>query len=151
MSIKESALSAITSITQSDFIRAVTSAGASRRLTVANLAKAIIESYTGSSLGGANQSVKAAIDLQHNKLPETSMSSGSIDDVVKTGIYYVGNAVTGKPNGITGAGTGGMLIVMYVNETNYVKIFVRNTDISDHFAYVRRVNGGTDMGWALIK
>ena len=67
MSIKESALSAITSITQSDFIRAVTSGGASRRVTVANLAKAIIESYTGSSLAGSSQSVKSAIDSLNSK------------------------------------------------------------------------------------
>lgn len=62
MSIKESALSAITSITQSDFVRAVTSAGASRRVTVSNLAKAIVESYTGSSLGGSARSIKTAFD-----------------------------------------------------------------------------------------
>lgn len=66
MSIKESALNAITSITQSDFIRAVTAAGASRRVTVANLAKAIIESYTGSSLAGSDRSVKAALDKLAN-------------------------------------------------------------------------------------
>lgn len=62
MGIKESALAAITTITQSDLIRAVTAAGASRRITVANLAKAIIENYTGSSLAGSSQSVKAALD-----------------------------------------------------------------------------------------
>lgn len=69
MAIKESALAAITSITQSDLIRAVTSAGASRRITVANLAKAIIENYVGSSLAGSSQSVKAALDsLNSNKV-----------------------------------------------------------------------------------
>lgn len=62
MSIKESALTAITAISNSDFVRAVTSAGASRRITVANLAKQIIEGYTGSSLAGSNRSVKAALD-----------------------------------------------------------------------------------------
>lgn len=67
MSIKESALTAITSIAQSDFIRAVTSAGASRRITLANLAKAIVESYTGSSLAGSSQSVKSAIDSLNSK------------------------------------------------------------------------------------
>lgn len=74
MSIKESALSAITSITQSDFVRAVTSAGASRRITVANLAKAIVESYTGSSLGGTNQSVKSAIDSLNSKIKTIQIS-----------------------------------------------------------------------------
>lgn len=82
MSIKESALTAITSITQSDFIRAVTSAGASRRVTVANLAKAIIESYTGSSLAGGNQSVKAALDaLKSNMTIETLQDCGSLTDI----------------------------------------------------------------------
>ena len=41
MSIKESALSAITSIAQNDFIRVVTADGASRRVSLANLANAI--------------------------------------------------------------------------------------------------------------
>lgn len=62
MGIKESALAAITSITQSDFIRAVTTTGASRRITTANLSKEIIEHYTGSTLGGAARSIKTAID-----------------------------------------------------------------------------------------
>lgn len=41
MAIKESALSAITSIAQGDFIRVVSSVGASRRITFANLLNAI--------------------------------------------------------------------------------------------------------------
>ena len=68
MSIKESALTAITSIAQSDFVRAVTSAGASRRITVSNLAKAIVESYTGSSLAGSSQSIKSAVDSINSNL-----------------------------------------------------------------------------------
>ena len=67
MAIKESALALITSITQSDLIRAVTAAGASRRITVANLAKAIVENYTGSSLAGSNRSVKEALDSLNSK------------------------------------------------------------------------------------
>ena len=67
MSIKESALTAITAISNSDFVRAVTSAGASRRITVANLAKQIVEGYTGSSLAGESQSVKAALDSLNSK------------------------------------------------------------------------------------
>ncbi len=46
MSIKESALSAITSISNSDFVRVVTSAGASRRITLNNLSKAITGDIT---------------------------------------------------------------------------------------------------------
>lgn len=42
MSIRESALTAITSITNSDFVRAVTSAGASRKVTIGNIGKHIL-------------------------------------------------------------------------------------------------------------
>lgn len=83
MAIKESALSLITSIAQGDWIRAVTSAGASRRVTVANLAKAIVESYTGSTLAGSSQSVKAAIDSLNSK---TTDVINPIDITVQSGI-----------------------------------------------------------------
>lgn len=90
MAIKESALAAITSITQSDFVRAVTSAGASRRITVANLAKAIVENYTGSSLAGKSQSVKAALDSLNSKresLTPTDVQNGTFEacNVITTG------------------------------------------------------------------
>lgn len=63
MSIKESALTAVTSITNADFTRIVLSGGGSRRVLVANLAKHIIENYASSSLGGVTRSIKAALDL----------------------------------------------------------------------------------------
>jgi len=92
MSIKESALSAITSITQSDFIRAVTSAGASRRVTVANLAKAIIEAYTGTSLAGENQSVKAALDALNSKTA-VSVTAGTNVVIDENKSYKCGRVV----------------------------------------------------------
>lgn len=64
MAIRESLLNTISTIATSDFVRAVTSAGASSKVTVSNLAKAIIENYTGSSLAGSSQSLKNAIDSQ---------------------------------------------------------------------------------------
>lgn len=47
MSVKESALSAITSIAQADFVRVVTAAGASRRISLANLGNAIFNNRSG--------------------------------------------------------------------------------------------------------
>ena len=95
MSIKESALNAITSITQSDFIRAVTAAGASRRVTVANLAKAIIESYTRSSLAGENQSVKAALDSLNSKTSAVSIQQNTdLDNLESPGFYFSGSSAT---------------------------------------------------------
>ena len=111
MSIKESALSAITSITQSDFIRAVTSAGASRRVTVANLAKAIIESYTGSSLAGRNQSVKAALDALNSKtglaltytsndyVTEAALNGGEAKRVGNLLLFKFNSSISNFPTG----------------------------------------------------
>lgn len=67
MAIRESVLNTINSIATSDFVRAVTSAGASSKVTVSNLAKTIIENYSGSSLGGSTRSVKSAIDALNTK------------------------------------------------------------------------------------
>ena len=88
MSIKESALTAITSIAQSDFIRAVTSAGASRRITIANLAKAIIEQYTGSSLAGSSQSVKSAIDSLNSKTATSVAQPSSTPEAITLGATW---------------------------------------------------------------
>jgi len=85
MSIKESALTAITAISNSDFVRAVTSAGASRRITVANLAKQIIEGYSGSSLAGSNQSVKSALDALK---PQSIVSDTDLNTMTTIGDYY---------------------------------------------------------------
>ena len=62
MAIRESLLDALSSIATSDFVRSVTAAGASSKVTVSNLAKTIIENYTGSILAGSSQSVKSALD-----------------------------------------------------------------------------------------
>lgn len=67
MSIKESALTAISSITNGDFVRAVLSSGGSRRISAANLAKYVIETYANSSVGGSTQSVKSALDGLNTK------------------------------------------------------------------------------------
>jgi hypothetical protein len=95
MSIKESALSTIASISNSDFVRAVTSAGASRRITVTNLAKQIIEGYAGSTVAGAAQSVKVALDSLNSRIANTSFSSVSS---LNTAILQ-SNLVTGLATG----------------------------------------------------
>lgn len=107
MSIRESALSVISSIAQGDFVRAVTSDGNSRRVTVANLAKAVVESYTGSSLGGSQRSVKAAIDSL-NSTTNIDIALSTVGDAnfilttnrsgKKNGIYIVDITLKAKQN-----------------------------------------------------
>lgn len=123
-SIKESALAAITTITQSDLIRAVTAAGASRRITVANLAKAIIENYTGSSLAGSSQSVKAALDSLNSKLlvgvgvsiPENS----DLNDFKTPGIYRISGTSVASSTANIPKSQAGKLIVMNTSNANYI-------------------------------
>lgn len=62
MGIRESALNTIASLANGDFVRMVTAAGASRKASLQTIAQHIIENYTGSTLAGSSQSVKAAID-----------------------------------------------------------------------------------------
>lgn len=94
MSIKESALNTITALTNSDFIRMVTSAGASRKATLQSIAQHIIESYAGSTLAGSQQSVKSALDalnstLKHTTVEAVSNASGNIEANIPSASTFV--------------------------------------------------------------
>lgn len=86
MAIKESLLTVVNSISDSDFVRAVTSAGASRKLSVSNLAKHIVETYTGSTIAGSAQSVKSAVDamVEKNYPAKSSLTTSDYIRVVGT-------------------------------------------------------------------
>jgi len=68
MSIKESMLNIVSDLAQNDYIRAVTYGGYSRRVEVSELAKSVVEDYTGSSLAGENQSVQGAFSALENEI-----------------------------------------------------------------------------------
>lgn len=76
---KEKNLTAVTSVAAADFLRVVTSAGASVKATAANLAKYVIETYNGSSVAGSSQSVKSALDSLNSK---TAYASYDLKDVL---------------------------------------------------------------------
>lgn len=44
-----------------------------------------------------------------------------------------------------------MLIVIFITLENHTKVFVRNNNATENFVYAKKVNGGNDYGWALIK
>lgn len=76
MGIRESALNTIASLANGDFVRMVTAAGASRKASLQTIAQHIIENYTGSTLAGSNQSIKAALDgLNSNSVAVTLNSA----------------------------------------------------------------------------
>ena len=151
MSIKESALSAITSIAQSDFIRTVTSLGASRNVTVANLAKAIVESYTGSTLAGSNQSVKAALDSLNSKIGTvtTLTANDDLNSLVSTGMYY---HKTERPSNIPVAAGYGVLVVLGAQVGNQVTSLQLYSSTGGRLYYRRKAGDISDVwaGWKYI-
>ena len=78
---KERNLPQKTTLTTSDFIRVVGSDNASYKQLVSDVAKKIIENYTGSSLAGSSQSVKSALDSLNSKMANNNYfySSGTIN------------------------------------------------------------------------
>lgn len=86
MAIKERLLSAITSVSNSDFVRLVTSEGASRKALVSDVAKQIIENYNGSTIAGSAQSVKSAVDamVEKNYPAKSSLTTSDYIRVVGT-------------------------------------------------------------------
>ena len=72
MGIKESALSVIASLTDSDFIRAVTAAGESRKIQATGVGKYAVETYSGSTLAGSAQSVQSAVGGLKNDITTIS-------------------------------------------------------------------------------
>ena len=86
MSIKESALNAIAALTNSDFVRMVTSAGASRKATLQTIAQHIIENYAGSTLAGSQQSVKSALDALNSNVVGGAFTNIATD--YTAAVYY---------------------------------------------------------------
>lgn len=71
----------------------------------------------------SNTTVKGKIDevadMLGNKLNVAVMTSGSMNNVTSSGLYYLGNAVTDKPINI-----GGMFIAMFGNPNVAVGLYV---------------------------
>ena len=74
-------------------------------------------------------------------------TSGSINDITASGVHFVGNAVTGKPNNWSGAGTGGMVISAYAGVDNYIYLYFKNSADASGIVWMHRKAGGTDNGW----
>ena len=66
------------SLTVNDYIRVVGSDNASYKQLVSDVAKKIIENYTGSSLAGSSQSVKSALDALNRNVEGTLSSSHTL-------------------------------------------------------------------------
>ena len=81
-------------------------------------------------------------------------ATDSIDNIFTTGLYFIGNNVTGKPLGLTGNGTNGVLIVggYGTQDANIMKIYIYASQTTDEKKgmYLRTFAGTTDHGWQHI-
>ena len=107
MAIRESLLDALNSIATSDFVRSVTYAGASSKVTVSNLAKTIVENYTGSTLAGSSQSVKSAIDALDTSVDALDSAVDDVNESLSksfigsvTNVYWWQNSWTAPSDGM---------------------------------------------------
>ena len=108
---KERNLTNITSVAAADFLRIVTSAGASVKATAANFAKYVVEKYNGSTVAGSTQTLKSALDdITGYKVEareyKTSGASGTTDtftlESANTYLLIIGNinSATNNTSGV---------------------------------------------------
>ena len=89
------------SLTVNDYIRVVGTDNASYKQLVSDVAKKIIENYTGSSLAGSSQSVKSALDALNSNSVKNQMIEvriglmvGSAYEWVTVGRFFITNVKT---------------------------------------------------------
>lgn len=116
-----------------------------KALTAANLGKAMIEGYTGSSLAGASQSVKSAIDaLNSNTLQGSRGANKNPDAYTAIGYYYNSGyeiTLTGLPTK-----TGYLYVLPLSDVSGYVKqIFMPYN--SNNMAIRTQYNDGSGAKW----
>lgn len=92
---KEKNLTNVTSVAAADFVRVVTSAGASVKGTMENFAKSLLTTaFSGLSLGGSQQSVKDALDSLNSNMASFAgwRTGGSFNDYRRTGMLMLNGA-----------------------------------------------------------
>ena len=159
MGVRESLLNTITSVADSDFVRIVTSAGASSKATVANLFKSF-ESNLGAKtslttsdyirvVGSDNASYKQSMASVKNTLGIDALAN-KITPYSDTSADSISNLILGKFNYVKGNGTGiyllsggwasrdfGFSLVWVQSSTRGIVIFFATSE-----AYHGYINGG---------
>lgn len=158
MAIRESLLNTITSVASSDFVRIVTSAGASSKATVANLFKSF-ESGLGAKsslttsdyirvVGSDNEAYKQSVSDVKSTMGVTTLenrfkyvSSGSFNDMQAYGIYLC-QSLTNAPST-----TYSQYALIVIGTTSTTKQIAFPT-AGDSQLYIRHYVGGSWSSWA---
>ena len=99
------------SLTVNDFIRVVGTDNVSYKQLVSDVAKKVIENYTGSSLAGSSQSVKSALDALNSKSIAYRGVLSSSDDcnTLTQGVYTFNTSL--PQNAPSGAQYGTLIVI----------------------------------------
>lgn len=127
--VYEQNLASKSTLTTTDYIRVVGSDNVSYKQLVSDVAKKIIENYTGSTLAGSAQSVKSAVDSLNSKTTDFGSSVTNLDTMLTTGWGYTNNATgvpSGAPNGfVICCKVSPNLAIQFYNPYNTANFFVR--------------------------
>lgn len=119
------------------------STGALEKIDYNKLAKAIIEQYTGSNIGGAAQSVKAAVDAVTSRLniksPAYSSCTTAYEEALLGTSFAVVSSASDAPSG------GGWTIEQFKESARYGYQIAKRTN--DSVIYYRKIYAGTCGDW----
>ena len=147
---KEKNLTNVTTVAAADFVRVVTSAGASVKGTMENLAKSLLTTaFSGLSLGGSQQSVKDALDSLNSKKAVESLHTKSALDNLES-IYA--NCPNGFSTQVVSSSTGPVyLALVYKYNATYgcaiLMTYAPATESS--LVFTQLTNGTWTGGFAL--
>ena len=123
-----------------------------KRATVAAVGEYVLKKLT-TSLNGSTQTVANALSSLNSDLKNRirNIESGSIFDVVDSGLYYVTNAVTGKPSGLTGNTRGALIVIEFDDPNiNYIQYVYLQGDTSTQTMWICLTLNGTSYGWKQV-
>ena len=148
MAIKENLLSVISSLQSGDFLRVVTSEGASRKASISNVGRWLVENYEGSTLAGSAQSLQSAMSRGSITSMGSPLTSGTdLNTLTTFGIYYYHNPVSDLVNAPSDAGNYAMLyVVPRATESRCDQILLTNSG-----AYYRAQTNATQWSaWVAL-
>ena len=141
MGIRESALSTLSALTNNDFIRMVSSAGASRKATLQAIAQHIIEQYAGSSLLGKQQSVKSALDELNSTIELEPTVYGTRITIAYSKCVQIGRIVYVNIRGTANQNLNGNTIVTGLPTPTYTQYLTINKSLATAEIRQRQTDG----------
>ena len=121
-----------------------------KKLSISQIAKTVIENFTGSSLAGSAQSIKSAVDSVYNLIkniaPETTKTFNSLDDIPLSQFGYctLNNASDYPSAGVNTIG------YFKFGISNRVVLFGVRTGGTFPEFYVNVNHGGVWRGWKAL-